>query len=437
MMIVNRMLRAASGIGLCLLMAAGPGAGFYARGASRAAAPAAKSEVLAGKLPAKPSIAPRWKIPVEDLGFAAPGANYLGQRNALVSLDFLDEDRMLFTYRVPGLMRREPASASEDQREIRAVVLDGSSGAVLARTEWTLHDRERYLWAAGGGRFLLRDLESIYELDASLNRKPILHFPGPVEWMSLNPAGDLIVTDSWEPEKRGGGGSEKAQTATGDGDDTGPRNMVLRILKRNTGQVMLVKRLRTASRPAIAASGILEALRGNGQQWEVVEDGFAGETRPIGEVKSACTPRLDLVSEKVALATACMDSGGYTLTALDLAGGALWTAEETDRAAWPQLATAANGLRFAREALYVMQPVNAFDPMTTSEIKGQWVRVFDTATGGMVFEAPVAPVLDAGGNVALSPTGRRVAVLNGGAIEVFELPEAPPLPKSADASQKR
>jgi hypothetical protein len=40
----------------------------------------------------------------------------------------------------------------------------------------------------------------------------------------------------------------------------------------------------------------------------------------------------------------------------------------------------------------------------------------------------LSPVLDAGGNVAISPSGRRVAVLNAGAVEVFELPPAPPLP---------
>jgi len=40
-------------------------------------------------------------------------------------------------------------------------------------------------------------------------------------------------------------------------------------------------------------------------------------------------------------------------------------------------------------------------------------------------------VLDAGGNVALSPSGRRVAVLNQGAIEVFDLPPAAALAGAA------
>src|SRR5215469_4754483 len=38
---------------------------------------------------------PAFSIPVEPLGFSAPGAFYLGQRESLVSLDFLDENRLL------------------------------------------------------------------------------------------------------------------------------------------------------------------------------------------------------------------------------------------------------------------------------------------------------------------------------------------------------
>ena len=45
---------------------------------------------LAGYFPSKPSIAPEWAIPVENLGFAPPGALYLGERNSMVSLGFLD-----------------------------------------------------------------------------------------------------------------------------------------------------------------------------------------------------------------------------------------------------------------------------------------------------------------------------------------------------------
>jgi len=61
------------------------------------------------------------------------------------------------------------------------------------------------------------------------------------------------------------------------------------------------------------------------------------------------------------------------------------------------------------------------------------VRVFDAVNGKVALEAPASPVLDAGGNAAISPSGRRVAVVNAGAIQVFDLPPpAKPAERAVD-----
>jgi ABC-type branched-subunit amino acid transport system substrate-binding protein len=56
--------------------------------------------------------------------------------------------------------------------------------------------------------------------------------------------------------------------------------------------------------------------------------------------------------------------------------------------------------------------------------------VINAVDGRVVLEAAASPILDAGGNVAISPSGSRVAILNGGAIQVFELPAPTRLPDS-------
>jgi hypothetical protein len=98
---------------------------------------------------------------------------------------------------------------------------------------------------------------------------------------------------------------------------------------------------------------------------------------------------------------------------------------------WPLLIKSPDGSRVARETLAVSHAVNAYSPLDPDEIKGQLVRVFDAANGKEALAAPATPALDAGGNVAISPSGRRVAVLNAGAIQVFELPPPVQLPDSA------
>ena len=107
-----------------------------------------KEHALPDRLPEKPSQPPAFSIPVEPLGFSAPGPLYLGLHNSFVSLDFLDENRLLFTFRVPGLIHRMRGSAKprSDARQIRAVVLTLPAGTVTAEALWTVHDRSRYLW---------------------------------------------------------------------------------------------------------------------------------------------------------------------------------------------------------------------------------------------------------------------------------------------------
>ncbi|MGH9562897.1 MAG: hypothetical protein ACRD3S_15705, partial [Terracidiphilus sp.] len=128
-----------------LAMALAGSLGFFARpvmaqkGAEQNPVP--EPRYLVDHFPEKPSLAPTLKIPIAPLGFGNPGVIYMGERNALVSLDFLDEDHLLFTFRVPGLLHRDPKTGGDsDEREIRAVVLALPQGTVQAEDLWTVHD---------------------------------------------------------------------------------------------------------------------------------------------------------------------------------------------------------------------------------------------------------------------------------------------------------
>jgi len=401
----------------------------------------AQAQVQAQRLPDKPSQPPAFSISVEQLGFSAPGPLYLGQRISMVSLDFLNENRVLFTFRVPGLLHRE--SEDSDQRQIRALVLALPSGAVLAESVWTLHDRARYLWMLKDGHFLLRDRDTLAEVDSALQSKPLLQFPGALLWMEMDPTGQYLVTSSHEPvpdASQSGGASQPARTDpmqtpgtastqmdANEQKPAGQPDLVVRILRRDTGKVMLVSRSRTTVHLPINADGYLEALRGRGLEWLLNMNYFTGGSEVLGRIDSTCTPLLDFVSQREVLVTACDKAGARTLIAVTTRGSRLWQNTTPVQAVWPLLAMGPDGSRLAQETLAVTHTVSANDPLGREDVKGQLVKIFDAATGKVALEAPASPALDAGGNVAISPSGRRVAVLNAGAIQVFDLPAPPPL----------
>jgi hypothetical protein len=397
------------------------------------------ARVLGDRLPDKPSLVPIFSVPLDTLGFTAPGAIYLGQRNRMVSLDFLGDDQLLFTFRVPGLIHRENGhQPGEDERQIRAVVVDVKTGRVQAEALWTLHDRTRYLWVLRDGHFLLRDRDLLQLGDSSLVLKPVLQFPGTVDWLELDPQQLFIVTNSYEPlkteAKPGQVDSPPTASATieADGQDPSALNdTVVRILERSTGKVMLVSRVRATVHLPINADGYLERLRGNGWTWSLNLNYFTGGSRIVGRVESSCAPAIDFVSQNEFLATGCAAGTGTRLTAFSTDGRWLWEDDATSAAIWPVTVMSLDGSRLARETLQVSRPINASNPIDTDDLKGQLVRVINAADGSIAFEATAHPMLDAGGNVAISANGNRVALLSDGAIQIFDLPPAPVLPASA------
>jgi hypothetical protein len=199
---------------------------------------------------------------------------------------------------------------------------------------------------------------------------------------------------------------------------------------------MLVSHVQSAVHLAINGDGYLETLRGNGKQWLVNLAHFDGGSTVVGNVDSFCSPMLDFVSSREFLATTCESDGDPRVIAMTTGGKRLWENSGSGSMVWPVLATAADGARIARETLMVSHGVNAFAPLGTDDIKGQDVQVFDAATGKVALRAQASPVFDVGGNVALSPSGRRVAIIMSEGLQIFDLPAAPPLPTDASLPSK-
>jgi hypothetical protein len=418
------------------------------RGASPTPSPLVQQRFLVSKFPDKPSLPPTLSISLDPLGYTSPGAIYLGARYTLASLDFFDEDHLLFTFRVPGLLHRDASKgADSDERQIRAVVLALPQGAVAAEASWTLHDRSRYIWMLNNGHFLLRDSNEIREGDATLTLKPVLDFPGSLLSLEFDPAQQFMVTNSREPAAApskpaatnslnlvpspGSPTTASASVTTDDDADAqaqAPPEFVVRILHRDTGQVMLVSRVRSAIHLPINSTGYVENLRSQAAKWIVNFNYFSGGSKMLGSVDSACMPSDNFVSQNELFIAGCNSTGDGKLMAMTTDGKMLWAAQAPSTEVWPQLTVAPNGSRLAWATLDISHSVDAFAPMDSVDVKEQSVTVFNAANGDIVLVTPLSPILDSGGNVAISPSGRRVAILYDGAIQVFDLPAPPPLP---------
>jgi hypothetical protein len=383
-----------------------------------------QSELSASQPPAR-------SIPVEPLGFFAPGSYYQGRRESLASLDFLDEDHLLFTFRAPGLIKREGNPRVTGEHHVRAVVVALQTGAMTGEALWTVHDRGRYIWMLGDGQFLFRDQSDLKLGDSSLELTPLIRFPGSLLWVETDPLQSLLVTESQERvDARGKAGDAQGGGLESELADTSP-TIMLRVLRRSPQQVMLQSRIRDTVHLPINSEGYVEILRGKGHEWILNLNSFKGGSRIVGNIDSMCMPMVEFVSDPEFVVTTCNPDNSRWIVAMSTDGKRLWNASKPATQVWPRLIMAPNGLRLARETLVSTHGVNATSPISFEDIKGQLVEVYDATTGKIELTAPASPVLDGGGNIAFSPSSRRVAILEGGAIQVYELPGPAPAPQSA------
>lgn len=392
------------------------------------------------KAEAKAIPAPVKRIPVAPLGFLAPNPSYLNLRPAWTSLNFIDDKHLLFTFHVNKLLPRLPGdTATDNDQEIRADVLDIATGKVVRQAHWRMHDRGRYLWALPGGKFLVRIRNSLFMTDRSLTLKPYLKFDSNLQEVEISPGGSLLLVEvAKKPPLAKSAKNTRPSLLSPSGVATQTRTEL--ILLRTGGHKALASG-ETGSPVALplADDGYFSVEQGTSPHEWVVHEKFVGKPkRPVaklGTVKSSCPPKAEPLGGGAVLVEGCLPNGrsGKPVTVLQLKHGVLWRDMWRPKYIWPEFALDRNGGRFALESLEMDRGIGVMDAFGESDVVAQLVGVFDTDTDKAELIVDASPVLSGGRNFALSADGRRFAVLREGAIEVYDLPPRSSLPAETKA----
>lgn len=397
--------------------------------------PKPKRPSISTYLPDKPTLAPSTQIALAPLGFVPPRASsyYLGRQIHLLSLDFLDENRVLFTFHPSGLMVRDTEDAGvADQRQVKALVLHLPDGKVEADATWTVSDRSRYLWALEDSKFLLLTGDGLEEGNQKLELTPVRNLHGKL--LALDPSQQVMIAASTEPppaspnQQTGASSVSQSQFAPTGMSSDDQADLLVHAIERSSGRVIATFHAESVADLPFNTSGYVEASPPPPKKhdWVLTLKSFSGESKVLAKVQSGCVPVSSFLTGDELFVTTCTPIGGLQLAVLTTEDGkTLWATDGPPEAVWPLLVIAPDGSRLAREALVPKEGVNLKKhPKFAKAIQGQDVKVIDAANGKVVFEAPLSPILDGGGNVAFSPSGRRFAIVIGGAIQVFDLPAA-------------
>ncbi|HVT98475.1 MAG TPA: hypothetical protein VHE33_13310 [Acidobacteriaceae bacterium] len=379
--------------------------------------------------PPFPEAKPAVTIDVGPLGFRPPGAFYLTYRLSSAAIGFFDDDHLLFTFHMGGLLKRSPDDPrGDDDQEIRAVVLDLGTGKVTQQAKWRLHDRSQYLWPYKDGKFLVRVRDSLFMTDQGLQLEPYMTFDRGIRAMQVSPDHRLLVVETNDPAK--------LSDQSPDQKFLGGPPVKVRIYALGEKRLIAESSAKVPTLLPLVGDGLLDLLEGRAQKsWVMRDVPFEGEPRTVAEVKSSCQPSARPLSATVVLTVGCYGEGAddRQVIAVSTKGdGELWRDRWQNKFVWGWFDSAANGSRFIYESIQVNRSISTFDSLYPEDIQAQMVGVYDTETGKLVLVRDASPVLTAGQNAALSPDGKRFAILRNGAIEVYDLPPvSKPEPKKA------
>jgi hypothetical protein len=369
---------------------------------------------------------PAIRIATGPLDYHPLSSFYLMSRTSSSSLDFIDDQHMLFTFRATGLMKRLPECQRDDEDQlIRALVVRVPDGKIERSAEWRMHDRGRYLWSLGNGKFLVRRQDELFLTDSSLELRPFISSPAPLRLIKLSPDAKLVLVET-DLERHTPEEHERLVEASLAEDLPPPREDVqMTILRVDDRSVVLRARVLSVTDLPIISNGYIETLSAQGDHWMLRYRPFSGEPSVIADVASSCRPSESPLNDETTVVNICSERGDdHFFQAISLSGKKLWTYRWDNHYIWPTSASSESGTRIAFSTLRVSHSVNSRDPIDETDLQQQRVEVLDVNTGRLEFTQYATPVLSAGQNYALSPNGGRFAVLRDNAIEIYDLPPA-------------
>ncbi len=355
-------------------------------------------------------------IDLQPLDFRAFSAINSRDGASRITVDFIDQDRLLVTFEGTGLVRRLKACPStHNDRIVHAVLFEYPGGKELRRSDWYVHDRRRYLWRLDPGRALLRIGDRLLIVDRELNEKPLMEVPG-LAWTDVTPDGKQLILETRRADPTDRGGT----------DERKPSKYEVRFVEIASGSVVRTLTLDRFTPLQATSDGYADVALKSGWVW-LVRFGVAEHPlHAVTRVRSVCVPDVEYSSEESMLIGRCTTAQGrYVLSSFTTRGQFLWRQRWSEQLTEPLISKAASGSRFAVSTFSAAEKQSSAGSGATAEKPDQiqQIELFNSATGTSVLRIETQPAVTAGQNFGLSPDGTSLAVLHGRQMEFYDLPK--------------
>ncbi len=314
---------------------------------------------------------------------------------------------------------------------MHALILEIPSGKVVKETDWYLHDRRRYLWPLGSGRFLLRRLNDLYVVDSSLQEKLLMTSLNDLVWVAVTPDASQIIIETAAPTSPRKGPTPPSSTAPSE------QKFVAKFLDAKTLAPLRMIPLNEVVTLNATSKGYVD-LAHKGDVWLIRFGPTPDRRRNLARVRSQTVPNVFYSSNNSLVIGRCPSPPcDYSVTSFTVSGHRLWQQHWSRFRTFPEVLRNEDNSRFGVSMLFTVPvglakpgsaPNDTDDPSRPDahqDVFRQEIQIFETASGNRILSLGVSPAVLSGQNLSLSPDGRRLAVLQGTGLSLFDLPSPP------------
>lgn len=379
---------------------------------------------------------PAQRVSLEELGMrGTPTPGLLRTGAAIATLDFIDNMHVLLTFVENPLTKRTepapddvvvPASAmrARQDRTVKAQVIDLASGKPVKQAEWRVHDRDAYLFAIGGGKFLLRQGGRLSLVGADLERRRLGDSEQAIIFADARPASGLLLVEmeheQHTPEEHAKLVHDSALFDVAPPVEEADVYAWHLPLEDPPKKVLFHTLLPKAGVLVGNGDGVVELSRAGTDKFEAYFHPISGDKRRfLYKLKSECRPAANMLRSNVVLFTGCK-GGGDENYAVNLDGEFLWRAP-AELGALPVFVSSEDGRRFVEQSTGTIRQPLSSSPDEDDFARGT-AQVLDVDTGARCFATTMEPLYGPSHTVAISADGMRLAMLRKGALEIYDLP---------------
>jgi hypothetical protein len=363
-------------------------------------------------------------VPLKGLGYLPPSANrVMSGFDYDASIAYMGPNQLLFTFDPHGLVSRSGAEAISFRklRIVRGVLIDLEKKEIVKTVDWRVPDSGRYLWPIGQNRVLVHVGQELRVYGPGLQPSNRMSLGGPLAFLKISPASEYLAAGVIHERH-----TREIHRQLEEAELREPEEDVeIRLLDSQFRALTTIMRSSRLPPPVLLNEGEVHIFRTGGNQWQIVENGWAGQRRVLAVATSACVPQAESVPGNLLFVVGCdrqTRSRWYRILNGD--GKAVlkgWSpSSELEQTAGGNVGSNVFAIRIAEvTGSRLLQSV--FKPL---DLKSARVTVYRATNGHRIFSIALSNPVPAVQTFAISPREDQVALLKAGEIAFYRVSSA-------------